>query len=197
MIGRHHVGVNSTLAALLGSAITAFASLLEVLVHSRMRRRHQERADLQRAYVLILSGALRLAHKAEALRQTRYWRSSLPEAGNELLAGHKPLGPMALHDWLARDMATVESAWSQIWTHGDQDGIALANGLMTAFNGVMVAAMQCSGTEPFEPSDEMTIASRRLGEARRQLALHARRVAKLGPRDVDLFTDREYGLAAG
>ncbi|MET8255863.1 hypothetical protein [Micromonospora sp. NPDC005197] len=189
--------MNSTLAALLGSAITAFASLFVVWVHGRIRRRQRERAELQRAYVLVLSGALRLAHKAEALRQTGYWRSGLPEAGNDLLGGHKPLGPMMLHDWLARDMVTVEAAWSEIWTRGDQDGIALTNGLMTAFNGVLAAALRASGTEPFESSDEMTIASRRLGEARRQLALHARRAAKLGPRDVDLFTEREYGVPVG
>ncbi|MEH1163960.1 hypothetical protein V6V47_01080 [Micromonospora sp. CPCC 205539] len=189
--------MNSTLAALLGSAITAFASLFVVLVQDRLRRRHRERADLQRAYILILSGALRLAHKAEALRQTKYWRSGLGEVGNELLGGHRPLGPMVLHDWLAKDMVTVEAAWSEIWISGDQDGIALANGLMTAFNGVLEAAVGASGTEPFEAPDEMVVASRRLGEARGQLALHARRVAKLGPRDVDLFTDREYGLAAG
>ncbi|WP_435208945.1 hypothetical protein [Micromonospora sp. bgisy143] len=189
--------MNSTLAALLGSAITACASLLVVWTHSRVKRRQRERAELQRAYVLVLSGALRLAHKAEALRQTRYWRSGLPEAGNDLIGGHKPLGPMGLHDWLARDMVTVEAAWSEIWTRADQDGIALANGLMTAYHAVLAAALQASGSEPFEASDKMTIASRRLGEARRHLALHARRVAKLGPRDVDLFTEREYGVPVG
>ncbi|MCO1593703.1 hypothetical protein M8C17_00790 [Micromonospora sp. RHAY321] len=186
--------MNPTIAALLGSAITAFASLFVVMVQSRLRRRHREQADLQRAYILMLSGALRLAHKAEALRQTKYWRSGLREVGNQLLGGHKPLDPMVLHDWLARDMATVEAAWSEIWTSGDQDGIALANGLMTAFNGVMDAAMKSSGQEAFDATDEMLVASRRLGEARGQLALHARRVAKLGPRDVDLFTDREHNL---
>ncbi|WBB68324.1 hypothetical protein [Micromonospora sp. WMMD812] len=188
--------MNSTLAALLGSAITAFASLFVVLLQSRLRRRRRERADLQRAYILMLSGALRLTHKAEALRQTRYWRSGLREVGNQLLGGHKPLDPMVLHDWLARDMVTVETAWSEIWTSGDQDGIALANGLMTAFNGVMDAAVKSSGTQEFDAGDEMLVASSRLGEARGQLALHARRVARLGPRDVDLFTDREYGRPA-
>ncbi|MEU4399219.1 hypothetical protein ACIQH6_22050 [Micromonospora orduensis] len=184
--------MNSTVAALLGSAITACASLFVVMVQSRLRRRHRERTDLQRAYILMLSGALRLSHKAEALRQTRYWRSGLREVGDQLFGGQKPLDPMVLHDWLARDMTTVEAAWSQVWTSGDQDGIALANGLMTAFNGVMDAAVKSSGTESFEATDDMVVATRRLGEARGQLALHARRVAKLGPRDVDLFTEREY-----
>ncbi|MFI6263288.1 hypothetical protein [Micromonospora sp. NPDC051006] len=187
--------MNSTVAALLGSAITAFASLFVVLLQSRLRRRHREQADLQRAYILMLSGALRLAHKAEALRQTRYWRSGLREVSDQLLGGHKPLDPMVLHDWLAKDMATVETAWSQIWTSGDQDGIALANSLMMAFTGVMDAAMHSTGNESFVATDEMLVASRRLDEARGQLALHARRVVKLGPRDVDLFTDREYNLA--
>ncbi|MEV1330422.1 hypothetical protein AB0J20_12700 [Micromonospora costi] len=188
--------MSSTVAALLGSAITAVASLFVVMLQSRLRRRQRKRAGLQQAYILMLSGALRLAHKAEALRQARYWRSGLREVGDDLLGGHKPLDPMVLHDWLARDLTTVETAWSQIWTSGDQDGIALANGLMTAYNGVMDAAVRSSGAEAFDATDEMLVASRRLAEARGQLALHARRIAKLGPRDVDLFTEREYGVPA-
>ncbi|GAB3934318.1 hypothetical protein GCM10027614_07110 [Micromonospora vulcania] len=143
--------MKSTLAALLASAITAFASLFVVMLQSRLRRRQRERADLRRAYILILSGALRLAHKVEALRQTKYWHSGLREVSNELLGGHRPLSPMVLHDWLARDMVTVENAWSEIWVSGDQDGIALANGLMTAFNGVLDAAMQSCGSNPSRP----------------------------------------------
>ncbi|MGK5741255.1 hypothetical protein [Micromonospora sp. URMC 103] len=189
--------MSSTVAALLGSAITAVASLSALTVQGRWRRRQRRRAELRRAYVLMLSGALRLAHKAEALRQATQWRSGVRELGNPLLGGHKPPDPMVLHDWLARDMSTVETAWSEIWTSGDQDGIALANGLMAAFDAVLDAAMRSGGVEAFDAADEMLVAGRRLGEARRQLALHARRVARLGPRDVDLFTAREYGPQAG
>ncbi|MFC3505307.1 hypothetical protein ACFOOK_30695 [Micromonospora krabiensis] len=185
--------MSSTLAALLGSAITASATLLLVVLWSRTRRRQRQRAELRRAYVLMLSGALRLAHKAEALRQTAYCGPGLRELSGPLLGGQKPLDPMVLHDWLARDMVTVETAWSEIWTTGDQDGIALANGLMTAFHAVRDAAAGVGVGDPVDAGDEILVATSRLGEARRQLALHARRVAKVGPRDVDLFTNYEYG----
>ncbi|MCW2539252.1 MAG: hypothetical protein JWN95_977 [Frankiales bacterium] len=40
----------------------------------------------------------------------------------------KPLDPLQLHDWIAQEFDPLNTAWSEIWTSGDQELVRLVDG---------------------------------------------------------------------
>ncbi|MEU8264119.1 hypothetical protein AB0C02_26280 [Micromonospora sp. NPDC048999] len=178
---------SEVIAALVASGLTAFASLGVVAVQARLARIREDRAAMQRSYVVLLALSLRLAQKAEVLRRQKYFRSGLREASNLLWGFQKPLDLMELHDWLAADMAAMEEAWAEIWVSGNPEGIRLSNEVLDGVSNVMEAAMQTNGKRDMQDEDELMHVLRQLAEARRLLALHVRSVTKASPRTVELF----------
>jgi hypothetical protein len=169
------------IAGLVGAGITAVASLGVAGIQSRLTRNREDRAALSKAYVTMMDVTLRLALRANALRDTKQFRSGMREVVNLLWRFTKPLDPMQLHDWMAGDTAGLSAAQAEIWTGGDAVGIKLTNDLVAASMDVLSEAT--SGTDP----DKLDATVKAMAEARRKLGVHVRVVMKTKPKDADLF----------
>lgn len=132
-------------------------------------------------------------------------RSGLKEGLDVTLRQRKPSDLLELHDWLAQDLAPLATAWSEIWTRDDQEGIRLANDVMDKcadLLGASTARQQADGWKRVKVwaageqwTPEMTKAyddaMRGLARARKNYADHVR--ARFGLDAVELFTSTGAG----
>ena len=68
-----------------------------------------------------------VAMRARAMGDVMKFRSGLKEGFDVAMRHRKPVDVLGLHDWMARDLAPMNAALSEIWTSDDQEGIRLAN----------------------------------------------------------------------
>jgi len=188
------------IAALGASFLTGLASLGVVWVREWRRSKAQDRAALHAAVLELLSRSMGVAFRARTMGDAMKTRSGLGEGLDVTLRLRKPLDHMEFHDWLAEDIMPLQAALNRIWTRWDQEGIRLANDVVTKsmdLLGVSTALQPTrSGGERLRKwavgerwTPEMLAAHDRamkdLAHARKQLADYARRKLRLP--DVDLF----------
>lgn len=130
-------GWAALVGALGGSAITWLAS--------EWRHLREERAEARRsrhgAYTALLTTSLAFASRAQALGNTKRFRSGLAEGVAVLAGQRKPLDPQELHDWFDKDMSRLNDAWSAVWAIGSQAAIDTGDELVTAASDVLEAAI--------------------------------------------------------
>jgi hypothetical protein len=81
----------------------------------------RDRRALADAITEMLSCSMEVSLGAHAMGETMKIRSGLGEGIDVLAHLRKQLDPLELHDWMARDVAPLNSAWSVIWARGDQE----------------------------------------------------------------------------
>ena len=190
-------------AALGASFLTGLASLGVMWIQQRLQSRDSDRAALAASAQELLSRSMAVAMRARAMGDVMKFRSGLKEGFDVAMRHRKPVDVLELHDWMARDLAPMNAALSEIWTSDDKDGIRLANDVVNncaALIGAAAARQPAKGSgrlrrwaagERWTP--EMTKAyndaMRDLARARKRYAEHVR--ARFGLNAAELFTSAE------
>ncbi|HET9081114.1 MAG TPA: hypothetical protein VFO01_11460 [Trebonia sp.] len=193
----------ATASALGASLLTGLASLGVMWLQQWLQGRASDRAALAASARELLSRSLAVAMRARVMGDTMKSRSGLKEGLDVTLRQRKPVDPLELHDWMARDLAPLNAALSEIWTRDNQEGVRLANDVVNkcaVLLSASTARQQADGWkrarvwaagEQWTP--EMTkaydSAMRELARARKDYADHAR--ARFGLDAVELFTSAE------
>lgn len=187
-------------AAFGSSFLTAAASLGVIWLQQHLRRRADAKAALHGAVLEVLSRSLSVATRSRAMGETMKIRSGLVEGLDIALHHRKPTDPMELHDWLAQDLTPLNTALADIWTRWDQEGVRLANDVVSKSMDLMGASLarqpasttrerlrRWAAGERWTPEmlADHDKALKKLAYARKELADHARGNLGLGP--VDLF----------
>jgi hypothetical protein len=190
-----------TLTAALGSsALTGAASLGVIWVREWRRGKASDRAALRAAVTELLSRSMAVAMRARTMGEAMKFRSGLKEGLDVTLRQRKPADPLELHDWMAQDLAPLNTALSELWTRADQEGVRLANEVVSRCMDVLGAttARQQADSgrervrrwalgERWTPAmiAENDRAVKELAHARKRFADYAR--ARLGHEAVELF----------
>ena len=126
-------------------------------------------------------------------------RSGLVEGLDIALHHRKPTDPVGLHDWLAQDLTPLNTALADIWTRWDQEGVRLANDVVSKSMDLMGASLarqpasttrerlrRWAAGERWTPEmlADHDKALKKLAYARKELADHARGNLGLGPVDL-------------
>ncbi len=150
------------------------------------------------AYSMLLARSGVIVHIALGLHVAMEARSGLREGLNVTLGIQKPLDPLELTDRLRADLQPLYEAWSEVWVVGSKKAISEANDLVERCGTVMGAATQRGEARPEflrrvagekwtqEQLDQWSEELHGLAEARRQLAITARRES--GIEVAELFT---------
>lgn len=196
--------VELAIASALGaSLLTGFASLGVIWLQQRLQSRDSDRAALAASAQELLSRSLAVAMRARAMGDTMKFRSGLKEGFDVAMRHRKPIDVLELHDWMARDLAPMNAALSEIWTRDNQEGVRLANDVVNKCGALLDAA---TARQPAENlgrlrrwavgerwTPEMTKAyddaMRDLARARKRYADHVR--ARFGLNVVELFASVE------
>jgi hypothetical protein len=191
-------------AALGASFLTGGASLGVVWIQQALQIRASSQSALCTAVLELLSRSMAVAMRANTMGEAMKARSGLGEGVDIALRIRKPLDHMEFHDWLARDMVPLSAALDQLWTQWDQEGVRLANDVVSKGMDLVGAS---TATQPARSArermrkwaagerwtPEMIAENQRamkdLAHARKRLADYAR--AKLGLPAVDLFAQVE------
>ena len=186
-------------AALGASFLTGLASLGVVAYQEWLRSRAGDRDALATAVIEMLSRSLAVAMRAQAAAETVRLRSGLSEGVDIAIRLRKPLDLFEFHDWMAQDMAPLNTAWSVVWAHGDQEMVRLANALLSACSDLIGISTPTQPTATYlerfrryvvgerwtaEQRAESQHALEEVAHARKRLAEHARQ--ELGKRHVEL-----------
>lgn len=191
-------------AALGASLLTGLASLGVTWIREWLQGRASERAALHAAVQELLSRSMAVAARARAVGETMRIRSGLKEGFDVAMRHRKLLDVFELHDWLAQDITPMTAALSEIWTRDDQEGIRLANDVVSKcmdLLGTNTTRQQTdngwermrrwAAGERWTPEmiEETNRAMRELALARKRYAEHAR--ARFGLDVVELFASVE------
>jgi hypothetical protein len=190
------------LAAAFGSsALTGAVSLGVLWLQDRRRRKAADKAALHKAMADLLSRSLAVAMRARAIDETVKLRSGLSEGVDVALRQRKPVDLFELHDWMARDLAPLNEALTEIWTRDNQEGVRLANDVvnkcMDLLGASTTAQKPANGWERLRKwavgvrwTPEMIAdndrAMKELAHARKRFADHAR--SRFGREAVEFFT---------
>jgi len=189
----------AVVAALAASALTGGTSLGVVWLREWLRGRAADRDVLAAAVTELLSRSMAVSLRYQALGEMMKQRSGLGEGADVALRQRKPLDHFELHDFIDRDVAPLNAAWSVIWTRGDQELIRLANKLVANcadLMGVSTARMPAATTltrmrrfvvgERWTPEMQADLerARRDMAHARKDLAVYARSVLGLPPAEL-------------
>jgi hypothetical protein len=101
-------------SACVGGAVTGSASFVTVRWQLRRTARNTNAAARAQVYGDVISGALAVATRADALHQAMRTRSGLKEGFDVTLGLRRPSDPLELHDWLAQDFGPLSRAWAQV-----------------------------------------------------------------------------------
>ncbi|MBV9451017.1 MAG: hypothetical protein JO345_34530 [Streptosporangiaceae bacterium] len=188
-------------AAFGSSALTGAVSFGVLWLQDRRRRKAADKAALHKAMADLLSRSLAVAMRARAMDEAVKLRSGLSEGVDVALRQRKPADIFELHDWMARDLAPLNEALTEIWTRDNQEGVRLANDLvnkcMALLGASTTAQKPANGWERLRRwavgvrwTPEMIADSERamkeLAHARKRFADHARN--RFGREAVELFT---------
>ena len=154
-----------------------------------------------RAYALLLTRSLIIAHLASDLHVAMEVRSGLREGLDVTLRFRKALDPLELTDRLRAETQPLYEAWSEVWVVGSKTAIPIANDLITHCGNVIGVATQRGKARPLwlqgiagtkwtqQQLDQWQEELRNLAEARRQLGVIARQ--EVGAEVADLFASKE------
>lgn len=191
------------IAALGASLLTAVGSLGVVHYQERLRGESAEADALAVTVTELLSRSFALAVRARAIGETVKLRSGIGEGVEVTMRQRKPADLLELHDWLEKDFAPLRTAWSELWSRGDQELVDAGNRLMLACADVVTAATDTMPTpselsakvrrfvrgEEWTPemTERLQLSERALSAARKELTLVARR--KLGRSLIDPYNE--------
>ena len=197
----------AVVAALGASTLTGAASLGVVALQEWLRGRASERDMLAAAVTEMLSRSMEVMMRAQALGLQMRLRSGIGEGVDVTLGLRKPADALEFYEWMARDLAPMNAAWSVIWARGDQETVRLANALLSDCNeviGASTARQQVDSVgarvrrwavgEKLTPELERDLnrAVRHVAHARERLAQHVRKQMHLPA--VQLFGhEADYG----
>lgn len=191
-------------AALGASLLTALGSLGVVWFQSWLGRRATRRAALHASVRELLTRSLAVAMRAQTMGETMKVRSGLIEGVDIVSHNRKPVDPMQLHDWLAADTAPLSAALDEIWLRWDQEGVRLANDVVSKCMDLVGASTATQPARSFserarkwaagerwtpEMLDAQQQALKDLAHARKRFADYAR--ARLGMNAVYLFAQAQ------
>jgi hypothetical protein len=192
------------IAALGASALTGLASLGVVWLQEWRRGKARNEDALRASVQELLTRSMGVATRARAMGELMRIRSGLKEGFDVAMRHRKLVDLFELHDWLAQDIAPMNAALSQIWTRDSQEGIRLANEVVSKCMDLLGTntTKQQTGNgwermrrwaagERWTPEmiAEANSAMQQLAHARKRYAEHAR--ARFGLDVVELFTSRE------
>lgn len=80
--------------------------------------------------------------RAGSLRSAMHVRSGIGEGLDIVIRLRKPVDPMELHDWLAKDFTPLNDAYARIQVSGTADAVEAASALIDACADVLGAAVQ-------------------------------------------------------
>ena len=184
-------------AGLGSSALTGLVALAVSERQSSHRKREIERGERRRAYSSLLASSWELVELANGLHNAIAIRSGLIEGLDVALRVRDPVDPLELAQKMITAQRPLMSAWSEIWTIGSNEAIELGNELVTRCARVLSVATERgkgrSTLARFFAGEKWTLEQlgvwgeevRRAGEARRALALCARR--ELGAPVAEVF----------
>lgn len=190
----------TAVAALGAAALTALASLGVVAFQQWRHTAAASRAALHAAIIELLARSVAVMLRSDSMRIAIEQRSGLKEGLDITTRTRRPIEPLELHDWLARDWVPLTAAWSEIWTRGDPQTIRLANDLVGKCGNVLgISTSRATPTTATERLRRWLIGERwapemleahkqaqtELAEARKRLAEHAR--SHFGLESADLF----------
>jgi hypothetical protein len=189
------------IAALGSSALTgAVAFGLEWWRSNRAGKAAQaERRS--RAYSMLLTRSIIIAHLAADLHAAMEIRSGIKEGVDVTLRFQKALDPLEIQDRLRAEVLPLYEAWSEVWIVGSKEAIPVANDLVTRCGAVVSAATQHGEAQSKwlrgitgekwtqQQLDQWQAEQHGLAEARKRLGGVARR--ETGVEVVDLFASNE------
>jgi hypothetical protein len=189
------------IAALGSSALTgAVAFGLEWWRSNRAGKASQaERRS--RAYSMLLTRSIVVAHLAGDLHAVMEVRSGMKEGINVTLRIQKALDPLEVQDRLRAEILPLYEAWSEVWVVGSKKAIPEANDLVARCGAVVGAATQQGKAQTMwlrgitgekwtqQQLDQWQAELRGLAEARKRLGGVAR--LETGVEFVDLFASNE------
>lgn len=129
-------------AALGASAITALATFGIAVWDRRARRRDDLLAARRSSYSRLLSLSGLLGITAQTMHYTMEFRSGVGENVDVLMGAKKALTMQDVDARIREDIVPLFDAWSDIWTLGTPEAVALANEVVQAASDVMAAATQ-------------------------------------------------------
>jgi hypothetical protein len=190
-------------SALGASFLTGFASFGVMWIQQRLQSKGSDRAALAASAQELLARSMTVATRSRAMGDTMRFRSGLREGWDVALRQRKPVDSLELHDWMAKDLAPLNAALTEIWTRDNQEGVRLANDVVNkcaALLGASTVRQPAEGLERLRRwaageqwTPEMTKAyddaMRDLVRARKRYADHVR--ARFGLKAVELFTSAE------
>ena len=194
-------GLLVLIAALGSSALTgAVAFGLEWWRSNRAGKATQaERRS--RAYSMLLTRSIIIAHLASDLHAVMEVRSGMKEGINVTLRFQKALDPLEMQDRMRAEILPLYEAWSEVWVVGSKEAISEANDLVARCGAVVGAATQRGKAQAMwlrgitgekwtqQQLDQWQAEQRGLTEARKRLGDVARR--ETGVEVVDLFASNE------
>jgi hypothetical protein len=189
------------IAALGSSALTgAVAFGLEWWRSNRAGKAAQaERRS--RAYSLLLTRSMIIAHLAADLHIAMEIRSGIKEGIDVTFRLQKALDPLEIQDRLRAEVLPLYEAWSEVWVVGSKEAIPEANDLFARCGAVVSTATQHGKARAKwlrgitgekwtrQQLDQWQAEQRGLAEARKRLGGVARR--ETGVEVVDLFASNE------
>jgi len=189
------------IAALGSSLLTGFAAFGLAWWQAKSTEKAARAERQSRAYALLLTRSLIIAHLASDLHIMMETRSGLKEGLDVTLRFKKMLDPLELADRLRAEQQPLYEAWSEVWVVGSKAAIPIANDLITHCANIIGAATQRGKARPLwlrgitgekwtkQQLDQWQEELRNLAETRRKLGIIARQEA--GIEVADLFASNE------
>lgn len=105
------------------------------------RREASQLASARRAaYARLLAVTGLMVHSGWMLRVTMEMRSGLAEGVDVALHLRKPIEGSDVDNWLRRDLEPLYAAWSEVWTIGSAQGVAVANDIVDCVGALIGGA---------------------------------------------------------
>ena len=154
-----------------------------------------------RAYSMLLTRSIVIAHLASDLHAAMEVRSGLREGLNVTLRFQKALDPLELADRMRAEIQPLYDAWSEVWVVGSKEAIPEANDLVARCGAVVSTATQQGKARALwlrgfvgekwtqQQLDQWQAELSGLAEARKRLGNIARR--ETGVEIADLFANND------
>lgn len=189
------------IAALGSSALTGAVAFGLEWWRSNSATKATQAERRSRAYTMLLTRSIIIAHLAGDLHTLMEVRSGLKEGINVTLGLQKAIDPLELQDRLRTELLPLYEAWSEVWIVGSKEAIREANDLVAQCGTVAGAATQQGKAQAMwlrgitgekwtqQQLDQWQAELRGLAEARKRLGKIARK--EVGVEVADLFASNE------
>lgn len=136
----------AVVASVASAALLFWPPLLVWLLSTRRAAKAEAQAREHQAYADLLVASIGVALRADGLLTALKLRSGLAEGLAVTLGLRPPVDPLALHDWIDRDYASLMDAWSRVWVYGSAEGVRLGNLLVDGCGALMELSGSATST---------------------------------------------------